>query len=356
VIVVGATNSDRTLASFSNFGPQFGPYRVEVAAPGGVSVGQLEDSSTANGTIGVWSTWIGAQDGNSSCGAPYWYCPSYGTSMAAPMVAGVAALVRSAHPSYSAAEAARCITETAGDRVGSAATQSQYPAVVDPQIDYAPILNLVNAESAVACARLGDVPVIDLSLLPGNDLTWSQFSAASAYSVETLTTLPGDISDVPCVLTAIPQTEPSQGEIEQLDSYMDAGGRLIAMGEYGGGHFPNADPYSNGTLQNILEALESHIDIDERVLGGGARVTSQIAASPLGTGVARLAFAGTAGLQQSEPAFEVARTDEGELFIAAEYRGAGMLIVLGDTNVLSDYVQGGYGAGDNAQFARNVCP
>ena len=102
VITVAASNSNDTLASFSNFGPG-----VEVAAPGGVGVG------ISGGEGGIWSTLL------KRCG-PFGLlrCSDYGqklgTSMAAPMVAGLAGLACSANPSMSAADVGSCIVSTAG--------------------------------------------------------------------------------------------------------------------------------------------------------------------------------------------------------------------------------------------------
>jgi len=81
LIAVGASTNANTLASFSNYGAW-----VQVTAPGDRII-----SSVPGGGYGVWS----------------------GTSMAAPLTAGVAALVRAADPSLNADEAANKIIRAA---------------------------------------------------------------------------------------------------------------------------------------------------------------------------------------------------------------------------------------------------
>jgi subtilisin family serine protease len=135
VITVAATNSDETLASFSDFGAG-----VEVAAPGGASINPLTEGLMSSGVAGgCWG-----------------YCPTYevhaGTSMAAPVVAGIAALVRSAKPDLSADEAGACITSSAGtEGVGFTTTRSSQPFNLSPEISYSGEIPIVNASAAIKC-------------------------------------------------------------------------------------------------------------------------------------------------------------------------------------------------------------
>ncbi len=82
-LAVAATDSQDARASFSNHGPE-----VDLAAPG----------------VGIYSTWY---RGN--------YFTKSGTSMAAPHVAGAAALIWSAYPQLSAAQVMYALTSTAQD-------------------------------------------------------------------------------------------------------------------------------------------------------------------------------------------------------------------------------------------------
>jgi subtilisin family serine protease len=155
VLVVAAANSDGTLASFSN-------YDVPIAAPGGVVPTHptgidLHASCNGNdiqdhGICGLLSSTV------VRCAAGY--CPARGemagTSMAAPVVAGIAALVTAKHPSFTASEVGACITSAAGTGgVGSTGLPDGQPGGVytHPALPYSgsPI-PIVNAGAAAECA------------------------------------------------------------------------------------------------------------------------------------------------------------------------------------------------------------
>jgi subtilisin family serine protease len=101
-ITVASIEESGKLSSFSNFGGL-----VTVAAPGG-SLRPCEVEVSSPSEAGILSTLPRSCtiDG-SSCQDQYGYCS--GTSMAAPHVAGLAALVRSQHPTFSATEVKQCI-------------------------------------------------------------------------------------------------------------------------------------------------------------------------------------------------------------------------------------------------------
>jgi subtilisin family serine protease len=106
VVTVSATGAQDVLSSYSNYGQGV----VDVAAPGGDWY-QVPDPPATSGS--VYST----LPGNS-----YGYLD--GTSMASPHVAGVAALLKSTHPSASPA-AIRAVLEAQADHIAC-------PALYDP--------------------------------------------------------------------------------------------------------------------------------------------------------------------------------------------------------------------------------
>ena len=144
VIVVGAANSDGSLASFSDYGR-----RVSVAAPGGVD-------TTDSDSDGLMSSIVFPVAGDdvcrSACGGGYGEMS--GTSMSAPIVAGIAALVRSANPTLTAAQTGSCIKSTAGEgNAGYTTGLSDLPAGYTRLFSIpAPPIPIIDANLAVNCA------------------------------------------------------------------------------------------------------------------------------------------------------------------------------------------------------------
>ncbi|GAB2675459.1 S8 family serine peptidase [Kribbella swartbergensis] len=102
VIAVGATNAGGALTSFSSYGEW-----VDIAAPGWDILSPGPRSMTPSGYL------------------PYWYCT--GTSCSAPIVAGVAALVKNKWPTFSNTEIATRLKVLARD-AGPRGTDPYYGA------------------------------------------------------------------------------------------------------------------------------------------------------------------------------------------------------------------------------------
>jgi subtilisin family serine protease len=237
VITVAATNSDKTLASFSNFGPG-----VEVAAPGGIGIG------IAGGANGLWSTTA------TKCG---WFngslCSFYGTmsgtSMSAPLVAGIAELAESAAPTASAAEIGSCIVATAGTATGNVTQRSTVPSSLgnttftpSPSIPFDGTTNpipIVDAAAAVSCAQTGqakaDVLVTGLGdrTSSGNGTDRGDLFAAltaHGFTVQVSDALPPDLSKYGQVWY-IDTEALSTDDTTLLETYVQSGGSAYLTGE-----------------------------------------------------------------------------------------------------------------------------
>ena len=236
VITVAASNSNDTLASFSNFGPG-----VEVAAPGGVGVG------ISGGEGGIWSTLL------KRCG-PFGLlrCSDYGqklgTSMAAPMVAGLAGLARSANPSMSAADVGSCIVSTAGTGTATITARSTEPRTVGtppepvtPKIDFAGQIPIVDALAAVRCAESGptrgDVVIAGQGdrTASGNFTDIGDLAAelsSQGLDVVTSASVPSDLSEFG-QLWYIDTEAMTADEQDRVATYAEAGHGVYLTGEWG---------------------------------------------------------------------------------------------------------------------------
>ena len=115
VVTVSSSNQWSTdkIAFYSNYGNSF----IDVAAPGGdngptyAETGDLNQRDFHYRALSTWPTYS----------APYFtsnlhsYALLHGTSMASPKVAGIAGVIKAAHPTYSPAQVANLIKQTSKD-------------------------------------------------------------------------------------------------------------------------------------------------------------------------------------------------------------------------------------------------
>ncbi|MET0602913.1 MAG: S8 family serine peptidase [Baekduia sp.] len=353
VITVGSTNAGGRLSTFSNFG-----FGVEVAAPGGVGTG------IAGGGGGVWSTWVDRCGffATKHCSS---YHQDYGTSMAAPQVAGIAALVRSAHPDYEADRAAACITDTAGTGTGIVGSRDIVPGTFEPKAPYQPTtLPIVDAAAAVACTGRPPTDGTNI-LLTGYGWTESEIPdlqselVADGYQVTYSASLPTDLSSFDQVWR-IDFGTMTQDEIDQLTTYARSGRSLFLTGEH-----PGYDGSVNDGDDQIVNSLVVSVGgirvggQGEQGIGGipttfpvNQDVTSDLAKRPFVLDTWTVTYAGGLGNVPSRNVF--ARSTSGVPVAAAwdtaDVVGGGRLVVFMDINWLSR----GYRAANWTEVTQNV--
>lgn len=141
VIAVGASDRNDARAGYSNFGSDW----VDVAAPGGLGQG-------SNPQQEIYATWIGGG-----------YTAIFGTSMACPVAAGVAGLIRSILGTGATNAQIRSILEstcdpvanwTAHGRVNARRAADLASQQVQPPMDVLPrTLNMITGSGAIGSAQ-----------------------------------------------------------------------------------------------------------------------------------------------------------------------------------------------------------
>jgi serine protease len=164
VIRVTATGATGELASYSNVGTTALP--ATIAAPGGSSA-----PNPANGGTGaIVSTW---NDGTTGVGHPA-YGGMSGTSMAAPHVSGVVALLKSVHKSLTPAQLTTILQRTASPLATACVAAVCGAGIVDAAAavaDQVPALP-IPAMTATKIPSITGTPTID-RVLTGDTGTWS---------------------------------------------------------------------------------------------------------------------------------------------------------------------------------------
>lgn len=178
-IAVGATNSDDTKADFSEYGTW-----VDVCAPGGNQLigGSYFTplaSTTFNNTLGL-NTYYGLPNTTFGSGK---YDGMQGTSMASPIVAGLAGLILSVNPAMTQAQVRNCIISTA-DNINS--VNASYLGQIGS--------GRINAYAALQCAQATSsvAPTVSftgspLSICPGSTVSFTNTTTSTGATTYTWT-------------------------------------------------------------------------------------------------------------------------------------------------------------------------
>lgn len=141
VLTVASVDENAKLSYFSNFADQ-----VDIAAPGGFKV----DGDTARYQEKILST---------ISGNIYGRMP--GTSMAAPIVSGTAALVAELHPKWTGEQIATCLVESSTQDVTARNDGTPtFPWWDGNQYDYRGSIPLLAAAAAVSCEDIEPEPTV----------------------------------------------------------------------------------------------------------------------------------------------------------------------------------------------------
>ncbi len=229
VISVSATTISGTLAPYSNFGP------IDVAAPGGFNGTDANGDGFGDGVVSTLGD--DSNPGSTQLG----YGTLSGTSMAAPHVAGVAALMKAVHPNLTPAQFDAALAN--GELTDDLGTTGR-----DDFFGY----GLINAQKAVlsALSLVGGPgsdpgPVLGSSLSSVNlgVLATSQLVRLSNLGTGSIVLLPGNITTSEAWLSVLPEAVDADG-LGDYQLTVDRAG--LAEGSHNAvATFTPADPDTN---------------------------------------------------------------------------------------------------------------
>jgi hypothetical protein len=181
---------------------------------------------------------------------------------------------------------------------------------------------------------------------------YTNFGVATGKLVVEQAVLPADLSDFACVVLPVNQSPFSDATLDALDTYVNAGGRVLAIAEW--------SPFAGGIAN--MNALASHVGADLAVISADIdlnfHTTNNIDPSPFTIDVNSIRYAATSEVQVAvgPHAHSLVRSvDTGTTFIGVDKIGSGVFALFGDSNVLSDSSDDGYINHDNGVLAANFC-
>ncbi len=174
--------------------------------------------------------------------------------------------------------------------------------------------------------------------------TYATFGVASGRPISSTTTLPGSLAGNACVLLNLNEGAFDPGQIATLSTYLDAGGRVIEIGEHGAYFNP-------GAFNGLSTALGSTMILNRVLVDPGFGDTTTIDADPLTVGVTRINYAASDTITLSGSARPLVRSrgDATVTIMAAQAIGRGTLVTVGDANAFQSPT------GDAGVLVANIC-
>ncbi len=206
----------------------------------------------------------------------------------------------------------------------------------------------VSAEPLVA-SRHG-VLVFDPDPFSGYNGTFAELGVALGEPVTTASTLPDAATVDQVLLVVVPaQAQNLTASVkEALDQYAVAGGSLLVLGD-------NANYYAaaNAAINDLTATIGVGITDTGGSYDRNFHITTDVLADPLTVGVTRVSYAWASALSVSGTARTLVRGVSGQIILAAQAQGAGLVTVMGDVNGFADDNNDWAGA-DNATLAANL--
>lgn len=116
---------------------------------------------------------------------------------------------------------------------------------------------------------------------------YNSLSGVSSIYYDSFTLTGGFFQGVDLFITGLKQGELSTGELSALDSYVDSGGSVLFMGEYG---------LSKDYINDALSYIDSGMSLFGDPSDSGTNTTTDIALDPFTTGVSELVYGYTYGV------------------------------------------------------------
>ena len=177
---------------------------------------------------------------------------------------------------------------------------------------------------------------------------YTRFGTAAGRRVDTSYVLPADLSPYACIVLPLNHDVFWATQKTAFAQYLAGGGRILALGG------STTSARANATMTDLATTLGTGLSIIPTPLYDYSGSTSNIAASPLTTGVVRIGFGGASALavtpEANPTAAALVRNSGGTPIVAAARVGNGVFVLSGDSHVFSDALDHAYTVHDNGIF------